>query len=468
MKKKVLATSWHPGGINTIVPVIKKLVDDDKFDLVVIGHDEYLFGYLKKAPPEIAEPDTTRRILWNVVMKQLAFAGGVSDDSLVFRMMRNWGQKNVPVTTMIRLLEHLISNETCRRDVYVHLASIEVRRVGSTDILRRAGITFRTIEDYDLFDVSLESMTELLLIEKPDLVLTGTSTQDKETKDVIEQTIVLAARNLGIKSLSVLDFWGNYWERFSDTELCGRPEQRFKYLPDKVAIMDKYAGNEMLAEEFPPDRFVITGNPYFDEHPRRAQNFTPADKEAVKKRLGLTADFLVFYAANVWEQEKEKYGFWDIDNIQLICEVMESESRPDAGLVIKLHPRVPSGDSSAVDAFIGGKKNVWRVSGDVDAKELILASDVTLTPLSTLGAEAVYMRRPSASLQPGLRVPDIMISRFGVVPAGFTAEDCKDIVRRALADEHYRRQMLEKASFFQTDGRATERLLKLIGEMINT
>ena len=38
MKKRVLATSWHPGGVNAIVPVIKKIIDDDKLDVLVLGH----------------------------------------------------------------------------------------------------------------------------------------------------------------------------------------------------------------------------------------------------------------------------------------------------------------------------------------------------------------------------------------------------------------------------------------------
>ena len=37
--KKIVATSWHPGGANAIVPVIKLLRAEEKIEVVVIGHE---------------------------------------------------------------------------------------------------------------------------------------------------------------------------------------------------------------------------------------------------------------------------------------------------------------------------------------------------------------------------------------------------------------------------------------------
>jgi len=38
MKKKIIATSWHPSGANAILPVIKSLNKEKKVDVVTIGH----------------------------------------------------------------------------------------------------------------------------------------------------------------------------------------------------------------------------------------------------------------------------------------------------------------------------------------------------------------------------------------------------------------------------------------------
>src|SRR3989344_8707683 len=108
--QKLLATSWHPGGVNAIIPVIKKMQEDRKMEVIVLGH-------------EFSEP-----------------------------------------------------------------------------ILSKAGITFKTIKDFGLTDVSHDSMQKILEQVSPALVLMGTASQEGRHNDVIEHTITRAARNKGVKT----------------------------------------------------------------------------------------------------------------------------------------------------------------------------------------------------------------------------------------------------------------------------
>jgi len=85
--KKILATSWHPGGANAISPVIKSLREKDDVEVVAIGYQ-----YSEK-------------------------------------------------------------------------------------VFERDGVEYRKISDYGLKDVALDSMFELLEMESPDLIVTGTSVQ---------------------------------------------------------------------------------------------------------------------------------------------------------------------------------------------------------------------------------------------------------------------------------------------------
>ena len=68
----------------------------------------------------------------------------------------------------------------------------------------------------------------------------------------------------GIPTLSIVDFWSNYTERF-DT------------LPDKIAIIDEQMRQEMLAEGFPDDKLVITGQPAFDCLAEKRKRFDESD-----------------------------------------------------------------------------------------------------------------------------------------------------------------------------------------------
>lgn len=379
MKKKVLATSWHPGGANAIMPVIRRLNQEGKAEVIVLGHQ-----YSEK-------------------------------------------------------------------------------------IFDGAEITYKKITDYNLTDVSVDSIEKIMQEEIPDLVLTGTSSQDEKNKDVLEQTITLAARKKGVKTLAVLDFWGNYALRFNDIYTG----EKFKFLPDKIAVMDQFAEKAMVAEGFEKERLVITGNPHFDNLENKARNFTEADRQRLRQQIGLTQSILIFYAANTWKKDAPTFGYWDLDNIIIINQALNElpkQQQNQAGLVIKLHPRTPEEDVSEILNYISenSRNNIKRVS-DIGAQELVLASDLTLTPTSTVGIEAVYMGKSCISIQPGLKTEDFLsiLTKNKIIPIGYTTQECKELIKRAILYQNYREaELLKQASTFRTDGKATERVTKLVYDML--
>ena len=90
-------------------------------------------------------------------------------------------------------------------------------------------------------------------IASPDVFVFGTSAAGDSADKRIMGTIG------NVPSVAVLDFWGNYWQRFSTP---GKKD--FAYLPTRICVMDDVAKEEMAAEGFPADRLVVTGNPHFD------------------------------------------------------------------------------------------------------------------------------------------------------------------------------------------------------------
>ncbi|MFZ1075029.1 MAG: hypothetical protein WAN50_01515 [Minisyncoccia bacterium] len=105
-------------------------------------------------------------------------------------------------------------------------------------------------------------------VASPDIFIAGTSAGDSIDKRILE--------HLGeTPSVYVLDFWLNYWQRFST---IGKKD--FKYLPTRICIMDDIAKDEMIAEGFSPERLVVTGNPHFD-HFADAITRTGEEKERI-------------------------------------------------------------------------------------------------------------------------------------------------------------------------------------------
>jgi len=155
-----------------------------------------------------------------------------------------------------------------------------VSGVYADPVFAAAKIPFKKIEDFGLSDISAASMEKLLNQVKPDLVIAAVGGQGGEANDVMGQTSVLAARNFGITSMSVLDIPAGYSSRWSDE----RTGNHLDCLPDVVATLDERAKQEMVAEGFPANQLEITGNPYFDDFFARGQRFSQEQRGKYGKK----------------------------------------------------------------------------------------------------------------------------------------------------------------------------------------
>ena len=87
-----------------------------------------------------------------------------------------------------------------------------------------------------------------------DRILLGTTVGPRQW----ELHYISQARILQIRTVSILDFWMHYRERFTtnDGEFI---------LPDAIAVMDERARQEMISAAFPAQCLRVTGQPAFDE-----------------------------------------------------------------------------------------------------------------------------------------------------------------------------------------------------------
>ncbi|MBI2045170.1 hypothetical protein HYT23_03865 [Candidatus Pacearchaeota archaeon] len=331
----------------------------------------------------------------------------------------------------------------------------------SKSVFDNFGIRYKTIESYGLKDVSLNSMGVILDEEKPDLIFTGSSPQDRNNKDVIEQNMTLAARFRKIPSLAVLDYWANYWQRVSDIN----SGERFKFLPDKLAIMDHYAKEAMLRENFPEEKLIITGNPYFDNLRKIAKNFDQSKKNYIRKKFNF--DILIFYAGGPFKIDLNKYGYWYLDNVMLINEVIKELSNIlNCGLVVNFHPRLSPNEREEINKYILNNGNGRIiVENDIRSQELILSSDIFATAFSTLAVEAILMKKPCISLQPNLKFTDEInvLTGRGIIPVAYTRENCVNLVKKAITNSKYlNNTLIKKASSFRVEPNATTSVVNLI------
>lgn len=295
------------------------------------------------------------------------------------------------------------------------------------------------------------------------LTLTSTSVNGIDW----EKRAVALAANLGIPSLALLDFWSNYRARFE------APAGTL-VLPDRIAVMDELARNEMASEGFPGERLVVTGQPVFDALQERRTNAKASQYQSVRADLGIEGDTrLVLFAsqplADVHGGIERVRAIWGYDERQVfeLCRtaLLALANRRHANIVmaVRPHPREPRPLTVTLSGS-GFRCIPWQSPDRLDA---VLAADVVLGINSMLLMEAVLLGRIVVSVQPDLRIADPLPSnRDGRSIAVTSADVLEGVLDRALFDASWRRGQLAKLELCGTTRSATDNVLALINQLI--
>lgn len=350
----------------------------------------------------------------------------------------------------------------------------------SKKVFESNSIKYRTIENYNLEDVAQNSMLYIIQEERPNLVLTGTSMQDKNTRNVVEQTTTLAAKERGIKSLAVLDSWMHYIRRFSDyfdENGIYNPSSKngeFKFLPDKIAVMDNLTKQKMIELGFNPDILVVTGNPNFDGLVELKKKFSLEDRKKFRESFGFEEHGeLIYYSSQPLEKRgrKEQLGYDEKEVLDCLLEQLDKlaggfgpskDYKP--AILIGVHR---GQDEHEMDKYT----NDTRFKIVADQKHhpwhAILSSDITISPHSTTLVEAVYLGRPAISYQPGLKTEDpLVINSLGVTEVVYSKEEIVSVLDNIHLNPDYYELLEMRRRDFAIDGKSTERVTNLVYEVL--
>ncbi|OIO90062.1 MAG: hypothetical protein AUJ92_19825 [Armatimonadetes bacterium CG2_30_59_28] len=311
---------------------------------------------------------------------------------------------------------------------------------------------------------SVEDAQELLENATASFLLTGTSCNDVE----LEKRFIAAARELGTASLALLDFWSNYTRRFSDAE------GNLSYLPNRIAVMDEVAREEMIAEGFPPSLLEITGQPAFDDLVWWRRNFSEMTGTAIRRQLGAgPEDLLVLFASQPLAElygddpaHPNYLGYTEESVVRMLVDALDSIATRDGRrvvLAVRPHPREPAGKYTEMK----GERVAVVVSTNGEARAVALAADLVVGMNTELLVETCYLGCVTLSLQPGLRRPDMLpTNRSDYSRPVYAAEEIEAVTENLLLNEQTRAAMRKNLENLKTDGLATSRVVDLICQMV--
>jgi hypothetical protein len=236
-----------------------------------------------------------------------------------------------------------------------------------------------------------------------------------------------------VASVAVLDFWSNYSARFRNGS------NGVLELPSAIAIMDARAHSEMVAEGFPAERLVVTGQPAFDAIETFRAAWSETKRREARKRLsvemGCKAVLFVSQPLSemAWLTGSVGAAIDEREILDRVAASLEEIAATDATeivLAVRPHPRqqleqsdLPSG--SHVRVMLAANGEPWPA---------VLAADVVVGMTSVLLVEACLLGCTVVSVQPGGNATDpLPTSRSGDSVAVYDVAELTGALRRALA-----------------------------------
>jgi hypothetical protein len=299
--------------------------------------------------------------------------------------------------------------------------------------------------------------------ENPDLILL-----EEEYGAPFERALVVAAKERGVPTLGVQHgdihpYHPGYLRMKGDISPDGDSVAPYRPIPDKTAVYGPYH-EELLTNTagYPPGSVVVTGQPRYDRL-RYAERIY--SREEFVSRHGIKPNNKIV----LWATQCHAFSMQE--NAELLGCVLDAMSKiSSTELIIKQHPGESEIHTRLIKTYMSRyKADALLTPKNSDVYEQLHACDLLITTYSTTATEAVALEKPVIILKLGLRAESIDYVAEGVAIEISDESQLQPTIERLLKDDSLlsknRGRFIEKY-LYRMDGKATERVINLISEML--
>jgi hypothetical protein len=293
----------------------------------------------------------------------------------------------------------------------------------------------------------------LLAVGDPTALVTSTSWGPNRP----EPAFLDAARQLGIPSVSVVDFWSNYRERFL------APAGDSLVLPDRIAVTDDRAKQEAIEAGLPASVLVAAGNPHHEGLLARFGRWDHTARLRFREsmRIPRNATVVLFASQPIEALYRDTLGYSEQSVVTLVADSLVQVAGwlgHPIQLVVRPHPR---GGRLALPP--NRMELGIRLAAEGDPIEWCLAADLVVGMTSALLFDSALLGGRVVSVQPGLRGPDrLPTNRAGLSDPVYDAAAAPGALYRGLARPAQAGQPKALAALRAASVGATDRLVELL------
>jgi hypothetical protein len=287
----------------------------------------------------------------------------------------------------------------------------------------------------------------------PDLVLTGSSLASGVRPETPEQYAIREARKRKIPSVTVLDYWGMYEERFCSQ--VGTVDHTL--LPDLLCALDHRCRDDLLRIGVPPERVVITHNPWLDRVVGYAYKSVPLFEGAYR------GGWKILYVSQPLRKVmRHRTTNLQHELLELLVSALPQGERYDHSVLVWKHPAELSKSWQDLSRF--NSPNVDVCVTEERSLTLLKHIDLVVSVNSTVAFEALHLGTPCLSLHMGLLLSKPYIDELGLSKTIYTHDELRFLLESTRPDElkqqlAIRSKCLSNKRIFFSDGKAVDRVV---------
>ncbi len=239
--------------------------------------------------------------------------------------------------------------------------------------------------------------------------------------------------------------------------LSNREPTSYKnFLVDKIAVYGKRDIDFFTKRGANKNSIYITGLPKLDYIPKYKR-----DKNFLYKKFNLNPNKKIILLTTAVHKEI---------NIPMFLAAVKAAKKLDKQLVIKKHPGDQIEDKEYYE--MAKKFNLNILIKNEDLYDLFYICDIVLSFNSTTALEAIAFNKPVIALNLTNKKEDFPYTKSGACYGVFKSEDLPKTINEVL----YNKEIIKKLkknmkkiledTFYKLDGKSTQRLVKLIEEVV--
>lgn len=226
-----------------------------------------------------------------------------------------------------------------------------------------------------LIDSSITKLKKIIQEENPDIVFTDTS--EKKFDLSTDKKFINIARRLRKPTISIVDSWMNYKERFGE---------KLKFISDNILAIDKEMKNDLQKIGIERNVIKITGSPRFD-------------KFSKIKNIKKTKNLIIFNSQPIPQKEK-------LNEVEIFKDIVETLEKihPSKKIIITFHPtrEISKKDKEKYDSIIKGSKlMIGKAKNNKKTNYLNKTAELVTGICSMALFDAALIEKRVLSYQPG-------------------------------------------------------------------